>query len=264
MEAKSLHPVPFGAFEDPQDRARQRSTDLLVHPDALDLLRQRSAVVSGIRRHLTDAGFLEVETPVLQTTHGGASARPFRTYSNAYAADLSLRIAPELYLKRLLVAGMGPIFELGRNFRNEGADATHNPEFTSLEVYQPHADYTVMRHLAERLVKDAARSVHGAEVLPLPTPDAAPRRHRRGSPSSTSPGRGGSCPSSRPSPGAVGTSVSVDTDMDVLLASPRSTPCRCGPRWVPGRSSRSSTPSSSSASRSSRPSTPTSPSRPHR
>ncbi|MEO7446748.1 MAG: bifunctional lysylphosphatidylglycerol synthetase/lysine--tRNA ligase LysX [Humibacillus sp.] len=216
MEAKSLHPVPFDAFEDPQERARQRSTDLLVHPAALDLLRQRSAVVSGIRRHLTDAGFLEVETPVLQTTHGGASARPFRTYSNAYAADLSLRIAPELYLKRLLVAGMGPIFELGRNFRNEGADATHNPEFTSLEVYQPHADYTVMRHLAERLVKDAARSVHGSEVLPLPTPGQL-RAGTAGVALVDVSGPWRVVPVLEAVSRAVGRSVSVDTDMDVLL-----------------------------------------------
>ncbi len=169
MEAKSLHPVPFSAFEDPRSRARQRSTDLLVHPAEITLLRQRGAVIAAIRRALHQAGFLEVETPMLHTIHGGASARPFRTHINAYGLDLSLRIAPELYLKRLLVGGIGPIFELGRNFRNEGVDATHNPEFTSLEVYQPHADYVVMRRLTETLVKAAAHCVHGAEVLPLPT-----------------------------------------------------------------------------------------------
>jgi len=170
MEAKCLHPLPFRAFDDPAARARRRSTDLLVHPRDVELLRRRSAVVGSIRRTLGDAGFLEVETPMLHTTHGGASARPFRTFINAYGVDLSLRIAPELHLKRLLVAGLGPIFELGRNFRNEGADATHNPEFTSLEVYQPHADYTTMRHLTERLVREAARAVHGREVIPLPVP----------------------------------------------------------------------------------------------
>jgi len=174
MEAKCLHPVPFRAFDDPATRARRRSTDLLVHPRDVELLRRRSAVVGSIRRTLGDAGFLEVETPMLHTTHGGASARPFRTFINAYGVDLSLRIAPELHLKRLLVAGLGPVFELGRNFRNEGADATHNPEFTSLEVYQPHADYTTMRHLTERLVRAAARTVHGREVIPLPVP--GPRR----------------------------------------------------------------------------------------
>ncbi len=216
MEAKSLHPVPFRAFEDREDRARQRSTDLIVHPGQLELLRQRSAVVSGIRRHLTDAGFLEVETPMLQVTHGGASARPFRTFSNTYGADLSLRIAPELYLKRLLVGGLGPIFELGRNFRNEGADATHNPEFTSLEVYQPHADYVVMRHLAERLVKAAARCVHGAEVLPLPTPGQV-RGGTAGVALIDVSGPWRVVPVLEAVSEAVGTCVSVGSDMDVLL-----------------------------------------------
>jgi lysyl-tRNA synthetase class 2 len=216
MEAKSLHPVPFRAFDDPAARARQRSTDLLVHPGDVELLRQRSAVVASLRRSLGDAGFLEVETPMLHTTHGGASARPFHTFINAYGIDLSLRIAPELHLKRLLVAGLGPVFELGRNFRNEGADATHNPEFTSLEVYQPHADYTTMRHLTERLVRDAARTVHGREALPLPR-DGAAR------------GRGGEVglvdisgewpvvPVLEAVSEAVGRRITIDTDMDVLL-----------------------------------------------
>lgn len=165
--AKSLHPVPFGALQDPAARVRQRATDLIVHPDQARFLRQRAAVVTSLRRALQDEGFLEVETPILNTVHGGASARPFRTFSNAYGLDLSLRIAPELQLKRLVVGGIGPVFEIGRNFRNEGVDATHNPEFTSLEAYRPYADYTDMRHLAERLVRGAAVAVHGAEVLPL-------------------------------------------------------------------------------------------------
>jgi len=167
--AKSLHQVPFKAFTDPETRLRQRATDLLVHPEAVRMLRVRSAVVASLRRTLHDAGYLEVETPILHTVHGGASARPFRTHSNAYGVDLSLRIAPELYLKRLVVAGMGPLFELGRNFRNEGADATHNPEFTSLEAYEPFGDYTTMRLLTERLVKDAATAIHGAPLVPLRT-----------------------------------------------------------------------------------------------
>jgi lysyl-tRNA synthetase class 2 len=168
MEAKALHPVPWRSFDDPQARVRRRSTDLIVHPEHVGLLRRRSAVVAALRQGLMDRGFLEVETPMLHTVHGGATARPFRTYSNAYGVDLTLRIAPELYLKRLLVGGIGPVFELGRSFRNEGADATHNPEFTSLEVYEPHADYETMRHLAEHLVKDAATAVHGRPALPLP------------------------------------------------------------------------------------------------
>lgn len=169
VEAKCLHPVPWESFTNPEARIRYRSTDLLVHPQGLNLLRARSAVVTTVRTVLQREGYLEVETPVLNTVHGGASARPFRTRSNAYGVDLTLRIAPELNLKRLIVAGIGPVFELGRNFRNEGADSTHNPEFTSLEVYRPYADYTVMRHLAERLVKQAAVAVHGREALPLPT-----------------------------------------------------------------------------------------------
>ncbi|WP_082043699.1 bifunctional lysylphosphatidylglycerol synthetase/lysine--tRNA ligase LysX [Mobilicoccus massiliensis] len=167
--AKALHPIPFGAFTDPEARLRQRSTDLIVHPEAVRMLRVRSAVVRSLRDTLHDAGYLEVETPILHTVHGGASARPFKTFSNAYGVDLSMRIAPELYLKRLMVAGMGPLFEMGRNFRNEGADATHNPEFTSLEAYEPFGDYTTMRHLTERLVKEAATAVHGSAVIPLRT-----------------------------------------------------------------------------------------------
>ncbi|MET8093049.1 bifunctional lysylphosphatidylglycerol synthetase/lysine--tRNA ligase LysX [Micromonospora sp. NPDC005220] len=168
VEAKCLHPVPWRSFTNPQARMRDRSMDLLVNAEALNLVRARSAVATTVRALLQQEGYLEVETPVLTAIHGGASARPFRTRSNAYGVDLTLRIAPELHLKRLIVAGIGPVFELGRNFRNEGADSTHNPEFTSLEVYRPYADYTVMRHLAERLVKQAATAVHGREALPLP------------------------------------------------------------------------------------------------
>lgn len=180
--AKALHPVPFGSFTDPDLRLRRRSTDLIVHPQGARLLRLRSAVVTSLRRTLDTSGFLEVETPVLHPVHGGASARPFTTFINAYGVDLYLRIAPELYLKRLVVAGLGPLYEIGRNFRNEGADNTHNPEFTSLEAYEPFGDYTTMRRLTQRLVQDAATSVHGAPMLPLRLPadlrDAAARGER--------------------------------------------------------------------------------------
>ena len=152
MASKSLHP---------------RSTDLLVHPDQMQNLRLRTAVIKALRARLDAEGFLEVETPILHTVHGGASARPFRTYINAYGEDLTLRIAPELYLKRLVVGGSGPVYELGRDFRNEGADATHNPEFTVLEAYRPYADYVQMRELTERLIKDAAQAVFGSVSLPL-------------------------------------------------------------------------------------------------
>jgi lysyl-tRNA synthetase class 2 len=216
MEAKSLHPIPFDAFEDPAAKARQRSTDLLVHPGGVELLRRRSAVVGAIRRSLTDAGFLEVETPMLHTTHGGASARPFRTFINAYGVDLSLRIAPELYLKRLLVAGLGPVFELGRNFRNEGADATHNPEFTSLEVYQPHGDYVTMRLLAERVVREAARAVHGREVIPVPAAGQV-RAGLDGVELLDISGEWLVVPVLDAVSEAVGSTVTMGTDIDVLL-----------------------------------------------
>lgn len=179
MLAKSLHPLPRNGFSDPQIKLRQRATDLLLHPEAVEVLRQRTTVIRSVREVLTGAGFLEVETPILHAVHGGATARPFRTYSNAYGMDLSLRIAPELYLKRLVVAGLGPVFEIGRNFRNEGADNTHNPEFTSLEAYLPYADYTVMRHLTERLVKSAASALTGSASLPIRRgkDDSEPGRH---------------------------------------------------------------------------------------
>lgn len=167
MAAKALQPVPFDGLLDPESRLRQRSLDLVVHPRGAGLLAARSTVVTAVRGQLLAEGAQEVETPILQTVHGGANARPFTTHINAYDADLSLRIAPELALKRLLVGGLGPIFEIGRNFRNEGADATHNPEFTSLETYWPFRDYTDMRLLTERLIKAAARALYGAEVLPL-------------------------------------------------------------------------------------------------
>lgn len=177
MASKALQPIPWNSFEDPEARLRKRSTDLLVHPGKLELLKQRSLTLETVRCFLTGQGFREVETPVLNTVHGGASARPFKTFINAYGMDLSLRIAPELYLKRLLVAGSGPIFEISRNFRNEGADATHNPEFTSLEAYLPYSDYTVMRELTEGLIKQVAVALHGSAVLPLRDvrdPHAAP------------------------------------------------------------------------------------------
>ncbi|MCU1536530.1 MAG: lysX [Humibacillus sp.] len=232
-EAKSLHPVPFGALTDPAARARQRSTDLLVHPEALELLRTRSRVVAAVRSLLVEEGYLEVETPILQTVHGGASARPFRTYINAYGMDLTLRIAPELYLKRLVVAGIGAVFELGRNFRNEGADATHNPEFTSLEVYQPHGDYTSMRHLAERIVRRAAREVHGDEVVPMPTRDTL-RAGPRQAPLADVSGEWPVVTVLDAVSSAVGRRVDLDTDVDVLLGLARDHDIAVRPEMGPG------------------------------
>jgi lysyl-tRNA synthetase class 2 len=166
MAAKCLEPVPGTRVRltDPETRVRRRHLDLILDPDAVATVRARGRAVGALRDVLAARGFAEVETPVLQTVHGGAAARPFETTINAYGLPLYLRIAPELYLKRLVVGGVQRVYELGRNFRNEGVDATHNPEFTALEAYQAWADYEVMRELARDLVLAAAVAVHGRPV----------------------------------------------------------------------------------------------------
>jgi len=166
LTAKCLHPLPdkHRGLTGPEATVRQRHLDLIVNPAARQMLMVRGAVAHALRSTLVERGFLEVETPILQRIHGGAQARPFVTHSNAYDLRLYLRIAPELYLKRLAVGGVEKVFELGRNFRNEGADATHNPEFTMLEAYQAYADYVVMRELTRDLVVAAATAAFGAPV----------------------------------------------------------------------------------------------------
>jgi lysyl-tRNA synthetase class 2 len=170
LAAKCLYPLPdkHRGLSDPEARVRQRYLDLVINPDARGVLRVRGAVLHALRGGLVDRGYLEVETPVLQPVHGGANARPFVTNSNAYDLRLYLRIAPELYLKRLAVGGVGKVFELGRTFRNEGVDATHNPEFTMLEAYQAYADYTTMREIARELILAAATAAYGAPVCRRP------------------------------------------------------------------------------------------------
>jgi lysyl-tRNA synthetase class 2 len=139
--------------------------DLIVNPEARRMLHIRSDAVRSLRENLTGRGFVEVETPMLQTVHGGANARPFRTHMNAYGLDLYLRIAPELYLKRLVVGGIEKVFEINRNFRNEGVDSSHNPEFTMLEVYEAYGDYDTVRILTQHLVQQAARDALGGTVV---------------------------------------------------------------------------------------------------
>lgn len=173
MAAKALQPLPprRTGLSDPATRARNRSVDLIMNVAASSILEARSVAVSALRKQFADRGFREVETPILQNVHGGAAAKPFTTHINAYDRDLSLRIAPELFLKRLVVGGSGPIFEIGRNFRNEGADSTHNPEFTSLEAYLPFADYSSMRALTVDVIRAVAIAVHSAPVALRPTPE---------------------------------------------------------------------------------------------
>ncbi len=167
LTAKALRPLPdkHRGITDPEARVRQRYLDLTMNGGARRQLAARSAAIRAVRETLQGHGFLEVETPILQTVHGGANARPFRTHSNAYDLELYLRIAPELYLKRLMVGGLDRIFEIGRNFRNEGVDATHNPEFTMLEAYQAYGDYATMRPLVAAIIRAAAVAATGGTVV---------------------------------------------------------------------------------------------------
>ncbi|MGH7039518.1 MAG: lysine--tRNA ligase [Stellaceae bacterium] len=162
--AKALRPLPekYHGLADVELRYRQRYLDLIVNEDARTTLRRRSRTIAALRALLLDRGYLEVETPMLHAIPGGASAKPFVTHHNALDLDLYLRIAPELHLKRLVVGGLADkVFEINRNFRNEGLSPRHNPEFTSLELYEAYVDYTAMMNLTEELIATAARSVAG-------------------------------------------------------------------------------------------------------
>lgn len=178
--AKSVRPLPFGkaeadeesgelrvhgGFADIEQRYRQRYADLAVNPEIRSVFLTRARVVTALRRFLDDRGFIEVETPVLQPLYGGASARPFVTHHNALDIDLFLRIADELYLKRLIVGGMDRVYEIAKDFRNEGIDRTHNPEFTMLEFYQAFADYEDMMRLVEEMLAYTVREATGSEQV---------------------------------------------------------------------------------------------------
>jgi lysyl-tRNA synthetase, class II len=158
--AKATLPPPekWHGLQDVDLRYRQRYVDLFANPDVMAVFKDRSAIMATIRRFLTERGFMEVETPMMQPIAGGAAARPFITHHNTLDVDLYLRIAPELYLKRLLVGGMEKVFEINRNFRNEGLSTHHNPEFTMCELYQAYADYNMMMDLIETLVCELARA----------------------------------------------------------------------------------------------------------
>ena len=166
ITSKSIRPLPdkHKGLTDPEARVRARYVDLIVRPEARDIAYTRATVVRSIRESLHGRGFTEVETPVLQLIHGGANARPFETHINAYDLELYLRIATELHLKRLIVGGMEKVFEIGRQFRNEGVDFKHNPEFTSLEVYETYGDYNTMRVLTQSLIQEAATAVYGSPI----------------------------------------------------------------------------------------------------
>ncbi|MGE5313419.1 MAG: lysine--tRNA ligase [Acidobacteriota bacterium] len=179
--SKSLRPLPvvkektdeagnkvtFDPFADKETRYRQRYVDLIVNPDVRSTFVKRSLLIRSIRRFLDDQNFLEVETPVLQPIYGGASARPFVTHHNTLDMQLYLRIADELYLKRLIVGGFDGVYEISKNFRNEGMDRTHNPEFTAMELYVAYKDYIWMMELTERMIQNIAIALNGTQKVTL-------------------------------------------------------------------------------------------------
>mgnify|MGYP001809878287 CR=1 FL=1 len=173
--SKSIKPLPvvkrdeegniYDGFTDPEMRYRQRYVDLTVNPDVKDVFVTRSKIITNMRRYFDDHGWLEVETPILQQVHGGAAARPFNTHHNTLDMPLFLRIANELYLKRLIVGGFEGVYEIGKMFRNEGMDRTHNPEFTGMEIYVAYKDYIWMMEMVEDLIEKITFTVHGETIL---------------------------------------------------------------------------------------------------
>src|SRR5881296_168511 len=165
--AKCLLPLPekWHGLTDVEIRYRQRYLDLVVNPDSRRVFETRSRVIAAIREFMTARGYLEVETPMMQPIAGGALARPFVTHHNALDMDLYLRIAPELYLKRLTVGGLERVFEINRNFRNEGISTQHNPEFTMMEFYEAYADYHALMRMTEEMIADVARQAIGTDQI---------------------------------------------------------------------------------------------------
>jgi lysyl-tRNA synthetase class 2 len=166
LAAKALRPLPVEHKPlSEESRVRMRYVDLIVRQEARSNARLRPAVMKSLRQTFSSRNFIEVETPMLQVMHGGAAARPFKTFSNAYEMDLFLRIAPELYLKRCVVGGLEKVFEINRNFRNEGADSSHSPEFAMIETYEAYGDWNTMAELTRTLVQDAAKAVFGSHKV---------------------------------------------------------------------------------------------------
>ncbi|MBW2998485.1 lysine--tRNA ligase [Candidatus Woesearchaeota archaeon] len=164
---KAIRPLPekYHGIKDTEIKYRKRYLDLITNPESREIFIKRSKMISAIREFLNEKGFLEVETPVLHTIYGGAAAKPFTTHHNELNMDLFLRISPELYLKRLLVGGFEKVYDINKNFRNEGIDTTHNPEFTMMEVYQAYADYNDMMHLLEQMYEYVALKVLGTTKI---------------------------------------------------------------------------------------------------
>src|SRR6476660_6927903 len=225
LAAKSLRPLPVAHKPMSEElRVRRRYVDLIVRDEARRTVRQRAAVMAALRAGLAARGYLEVETPMLQTVHGGATARPFRTHMNAFDLDLYLRIAPELFLKRCIVGGLDRVFEINRNFRNEGADSSHSPEFAMLETYQAYADYQVMATLTRELVQECCAALYGDHVA----------RHHDG----TEVDLGGvwpQIPRYTAVSDAVGETVTPTTPVETLRAIAERHDVGVDPAWIAGK-----------------------------
>ncbi len=225
LAAKSLRPLPVAHKPMSEElRVRRRYVDLIVRDEARRTVRQRAAVMSALRAGLVARGYLEVETPMLQTVHGGATARPFRTHMNAFDLDLYLRIAPELFLKRCIVGGLERVFEINRNFRNEGADSSHSPEFAMLETYQAYADYQDMATLTRELIQESCAALFGDHVA----------RHHDGTEIDLS-GEWRQVPLYDLVSEAVGTTIGPETPLDQLHDLAAQHDVGVDPAWIPGR-----------------------------
>jgi lysyl-tRNA synthetase class 2 len=225
LTAKALRPLPVAHKPMSEElRVRRRYVDLIVRDEARRTVHQRAAVMRALRDGLAARGFLEVETPMLQTVHGGATARPFRTHMNAFDLDLYLRIAPELFLKRCIVGGLERVFEINRNFRNEGADSSHSPEFAMLEAYQAYADYQVMATLTRELIQESCVAVFGDSTA----------RHHDGTEVDLS-GVWPQVPLYTAVSEAVGEEVTPQTPVERLRALAGQHGIGVDPAWLPGK-----------------------------
>ena len=225
LAAKALRPLPVEHKPlSEESRVRMRYVDLIVRPEARENARLRPAVMRSLRNTFNARNFLEVETPMLQVMHGGAAARPFKTFSNAYEMDLFLRIAPELYLKRCVVGGLEKVFEINRNFRNEGADSSHSPEFAMIETYEAYGDWNSMAELTRTLIQDAAKEVFGSHVV----------KHHGGRELDLG-GKWSEVSLFDAISDAVGEKVSAQTSNDDLKKIAAKLGIKCDPKWVTGK-----------------------------
>jgi len=225
LAAKALRPLPVEHKPlSEESRVRMRYVDLIVRPEARENARLRPAVMRSLRNTFNSRNFLEVETPMLQVMHGGAAARPFKTFSNAYEMDLFLRIAPELYLKRCVVGGLEKVFEINRNFRNEGADSSHSPEFAMIESYEAYGDWNSMAELTRTLVQDAAMEVFGSHVV----------KHHDGRELDLG-GKWKEISLFDAISDVIGEKVSAQTSIDDLKKIATKLGIKCDPKWVTGK-----------------------------